>query len=347
MSGNSVDSHPHRGGAIPSETEPSLRAITVERGHSRVRLDQFLAASLPSSRSQIARMIKAGLVTVNGLAARAAAIVRGGDRIDFMPAPIVPARVRSPSAPPIEVQFADNELIVVNKPPGMVVHYAPGHCDSTLVDALLARFPELAAMADTDGVMRPGIVHRLDKDTSGVMVVARTPFARAALADQFKQRTVRKTYLALVRGLVARDRMVIARPLGRHPADRKRMSVQSHAPRAAVSQVAVLARFAGYGVTLVRVRPETGRTHQIRVHLASIGHPCVGDSLYGGIARDTNSSVQFTRQALHALALEVNHPRTGERLEFMAPPAADFAALLREFGVDPNAALIREWVDAG
>ena len=346
MSGNSVDSLPHRGGANPSETELALRAITVERGYSRIRLDQFLAARLPSSRSQIARMIKAGLVTVNGLAARAATIVRGGDRIDFRPAPIEPVRVRSSSAPPIEVRFVDRELIVVNKPPGMVVHHAPGHSDSTLVDALLARFPELAAMADADGVMRPGIVHRLDQDTSGVMVVARTPLARAALADQFKQRTVRKTYLALVRGLVARDRVVIARPLGRHPADRKRMSVRSRAPRAAVSQVAVLARFAEYGVTLVRVRPETGRTHQIRVHLASIGHPCLGDSLYGGSACDANSSLQFTRQALHALALEVNHPRSNERLEFVAPPAADFAALLRKLGLDPNPALIRKWVDA-
>ena len=225
------------------ESDRGPREIKVDREHPRVRLDQFLAARLPSSRSQIARMIKAGLVTVNGVAARAASIVRGGDRIDLAPAPIVPLPPRAGSAPQIEVLFADNELIAVNKPPGMVVHQAPGHSDSTLVNALLARFPELAAMADPDGIARPGIVHRLDKDTSGVMVVARTPFARTALARQFKERTVRKIYLAMVRGIIVRDRVVIARPLGRHPTERKRMSVRSRAPRDAVSHVAVLARF--------------------------------------------------------------------------------------------------------
>ncbi len=182
-----------------------------------------------------------------------------------------------------------------------------------------------------------------------MMVVARTPFARTALARQFKERTVRNIYLAMVRGIIVRDRVVIARPLGRHPTERKRMSVRSRAPRDAVSHVAVLARFREAGFTLVRVRPETGRTHQIRVHLASIGHPCLGDSLYGGAhGADTpaNRSARFPRQALHALALQVNHPRTGARLELTAPLAADFAALLREFGVDPDAAMIREWIDA-
>jgi len=334
--------------ALPGEHPAADReptTLTVDRGHPRVRLDQFLAARLVSSRSQIARMIKAGLVTLNGVTARAASMVRGGDRIELAPAPIAPSQPRSGTAPQIEVLFADSELIAVNKPPGMVVHQAPGHSDSTLVDALLARFPELAAMADPDGIARPGIVHRLDKDTSGVMVVARTPFARAALARQFKERTVRKTYLALARGLIARDRLVVARPLGRHPTERKRMSVRSRAPRDAISHVAVLARLREPRVTLVRVRPETGRTHQIRVHLASIGHPCVGDSLYGGGSQN-DLSRRFPRQALHALALEVNHPGSGARLEFTAPLAPDFAALLRELGVDPDPATIRKWIDA-
>jgi 23S rRNA pseudouridine1911/1915/1917 synthase len=333
--------------ALPGEhpaTDRQPTTLTVDREHPRVRLDQFLAARLVSSRSQIARMIKAGLVTLNGVTARAASMVRGGDRIELAPAPIAPSQPRSGTAPQIEVLFADSELIAVNKPPGMVVHQAPGHSDSTLVDALLARFPELAAMADPDGIARPGIVHRLDKDTSGVMVVARTPSARAALARQFKERTVRKTYLALARGLMARDRLVVARPLGRHPTERKRMSVRSRAPRDAVSQVAVLARFKEPRVTLVRVRPETGRTHQIRVHLASIGHPCLGDSLYGGGAQG-DLSPRFPRQALHALALEVNHPGSGARLEFTAPLAPDFAALLREFGLYPDPATIRKWID--
>jgi len=202
-------------------------------------------------------------------------------------------------------------------------------------------------------VMRPGIVHRLDKQTSGVMVVARTPFARTALARQFKDRTVRKTYLAIVRGIVARDRITIARPLGRHPTERKRMSVRARNPRDAVSHLAVLARFADHPApaTLVRVRPETGRTHQIRVHLASIGHPCLGDPVYGGGAKasaedaDCANPTNFKRQALHALALAISHPRTGERLEFIAPMPLDMASYLAARGLETSAAAIRRWIE--
>jgi 23S rRNA pseudouridine1911/1915/1917 synthase len=316
------------------------RAIIFERGHPRVRLDRFLAARLAPeySRSQIARMIRAGLVAVNGVPARAASPLRGGDRIelDLAPSPRAPSVAPSLPAPSIDVLFADSELIVVNKPAGMVVHRAAGHPHSTLVDALLGRFPELAAMGEPDGVARPGIVHRLDKDTSGVMVVARTPFARAALSNQFKQRTVRKTYLALVKGIVTRDQITIARPLGRHQTERKRMSVRSRTPRDALSHVTLLARFPDRGVTLVRVRPETGRTHQIRVHLASIGHPCLGDLLYGGRSASGSGPAIFSRQALHALTLELEHPRTGRRIEFAAPPPPDFSAFLAAMGVDAD-----------
>jgi 23S rRNA pseudouridine1911/1915/1917 synthase len=319
--------------------------------HERMRLDQFVATALAPeySRSQAARMIKAGFVTVNGAATRVAATIRRGDRVAIIPPP--PPRMPPPpaSAPAIEVAFADAELIVVNKPAGMAVHPAPGNLDSTLVDALLARFPELAAMAEPDGVMRPGIVHRLDKQTSGVMVVARTPFARTALARQFKDRSVRKIYLAIVREIVARDRLTIARPLGRHPTERKRMSVRSRTPRDAVSHVTVLRRFADSqpASTLLRVRPETGRTHQIRVHLASIGHPCLGDPLYGGGSKAASVAVgaDFDRQALHALALAFTHPRSGERLEFIAPLAVDMAAYLAARGLDTSAGAIRKWAE--
>ena len=185
-----------------------------------MRLDVFVAAELGAefSRSQAARMIRAGLVRLNGAPARAADAVRAGDRIEIERPAAMPAAATPPGeadAPGIEVLYADDEVIVVNKPPGMTVHPAPGHPGGTLVDAMLARVPELAAMAEPGGVMRPGIVHRLDKDTSGVMVVARTPFARMELARQFKERTVSKIYLAVVRGVIGRERFSITRPVGR------------------------------------------------------------------------------------------------------------------------------------
>jgi 23S rRNA pseudouridine1911/1915/1917 synthase len=283
--------------------------------------------------------------------------VRTGDRVEVAPPPAVELQesyYKKSGSPEISVIFADDEIIVVNKPAGMTVHPAPGHPDGTLVDGLLARFPELATMAEPDGVLRPGIVHRLDKDTSGVMVVARTPFARTALSRQFKDRSVRKIYLALVKGIVARDRVTIERPVGRHPIERKKMSVRSHMPRDAISNVTVLRRFEPanrdgleFGASLVRVKPETGRMHQIRVHLASIGHPCLGDRVYGG-AKQGDAS-HFGRQALHALALSIAHPRSREHLEFIAPLPDDFVAFLAQNSggddreIDPRE--LRRWIE--
>jgi len=318
-----------------------------------MRLDVFVSTCLAPecSRSQVARMIKAGLVTVNGVVARASSGVRTGDRVDVaaipVGAPYDPSSYKEGDAPEISVIFADDEIIVVNKPAGMTVHPAPGHPAGTLVDALLARFPELAAMAEPDGVLRPGIVHRLDKDTSGVMVVARTPFSRTALSRQFKDRSVTKIYLAIVKGIVARDRLTIERPVGRHPVQRKRMSVASHTPRDAVSHIAVLARFGPAnpdeaGTSLVRVKPDTGRMHQIRVHLASIGHPCLGDPLYGGKA---GGGGFFNRQALHALALSIALPRSGERLEFIAPLPSDFVEFLAQKLFAADARELRRWIE--
>jgi 23S rRNA pseudouridine1911/1915/1917 synthase len=342
-----------------------------------MRLDVFVAAELGAefSRSQASRMIKAGLVRLNGSPARAADTVRAGDKIEIQSPSAMPP-VATPAgnadAPAIEVLYADDEIVVVNKPAGMTVHPAPGHPGGTLVDALLARFPEMAAMAEPGGVMRPGIVHRLDKDTSGVMVVARTPFARMELARQFEERTVSKIYLAVVRGLVGRERFSIARPVGRHPVERKRMSVNSRHGREALSEVCVLARMpaAGADATLIGVRPLTGRTHQIRVHLASIGHPCLGDPLYGGrqlkssktkishartaatAAGDGTSDATFSgatstfkRQALHALALWLSHPRTGAALEFVAPPPDDLAGFLATRGVATGRTELERWIE--
>ncbi len=286
-------------------------------------------------------MIKAGLVTVNGKPARPASQVHHGDRVQV--AEPRPAAARPPRpAPAVDVLYADDDVIVVNKPPLMTVHPAPGHPDATLVDALLARFPELAAVPDIDGVFRPGVVHRLDRETSGVMVVARTAYAKTSLSRQFKARTVRKVYLAIVRGLLTQERMTIARPLGRHPTDRKKMSVSSRRGREAVSHVTVLARFEGRaaedGATLVVVRPETGRTHQIRVHLAAAGHPCLGDALYGARRRKDKASAGggFERHALHALALSFEHPRTGAQVTFCAPVPGDFTRFLEMRGFELN-----------
>src|SRR5215472_11152276 len=325
--------------------------ITADSSCTGMRLDVFVSTHLAPeySRSQVARMIKAGLVTVNGLATRASSGVRLGDRIEIAP-PAAPLAARSRAdAPAIEVLAEDPEFIVVNKAAGMTVHPAPGHPDATLVDALLARFPELALMAEPDRVLRPGIVHRLDRETSGVLVVARTPFARTALARQFKDRAVRKTYLAIVRGMVAREQTTLTRAIGRHPTERKRMSIVSRTPRDAVSHITTLARFTGSarddrGATLVRVRPETGRTHQIRVHLASLGHPCLGDRLYG---RGTDSvAPRFGRQALHALALSIAHPRSGKRLDFVAPLPEDFKQFLSARGIQVTGEVLREWIDS-
>lgn len=310
--------------------------LKVAPDHERMRLDVFVSSALGPeyTRSQVARMIKAGLVTVNGALARPSSAVHQGDSIAIAEPPPMEPREVSPTAPSIEVLYADAELIVVNKPAGMTVHPAPGHPDATLVDALLARFPELATMAEAGGVLRPGIVHRLDKETSGVMVVARTPFSKATLSAQFKARTVKKMYLAIVRGIVTRGRITIEHPLGRHPTDRKRMSIHSHSARDALSNVAVVERM--YDSTMVAVMPETGRTHQIRVHLASIGHPCLGDVLYGGGSKDkrVGEAGEFQRHALHAMRLSIEHPRTHERQVYFAPMPQDFSDFLSARGVE-------------
>jgi len=334
----------------------SAQFLVVGAGHEHRRLDQFVAAALAPerSRSQIGRMIRAGLITVNGTAVRASCAIRPGDRVEIVvPVPHEPmpasqnGTAQTEGHGALEVLYSDAELLAVNKPAGMPVHPSPGHPDSTLVDALVARFPDLAAMAEPDGLMRAGIVHRLDKDTSGVMVVARTPFARMALSQQFKERRVSKAYLAIVRGLVAHERFTVARPLGRHPTERKRMSIHSRKPREAHTEFIVLHRFGACAnpATLLKARPRTGRTHQIRVHLAASGHPCLGDALYGGAGK-TGSGWIRGGQALHALGLTISHPRTGERLEFIAPLPDDIAEFLTARGLAVGPSMIRQWVDA-
>lgn len=296
-------------------------------------------------------MIKAGLITLNGAATRSSSSIRAGDKIEIAAGALHPSaqetRFRTPLTDVVsgvEILFCDPELIVVNKPAGMPVHPSPGHPDSTLVNELLRQFPELATMGEPDGLMRAGIVHRLDKETSGVMVVARSPFARMQLSQQFKNREVVKLYLAIAKGIAARDRFAVDWPVGRHPTERKRMSIRSRKPRMAHTDFLVLHRFRGaQSATLLKARPRTGRTHQIRVHLAAAGHPCVGDTLYGG-----KGDLGWVRkgQALHALALTITHPRTMERLEFVAPIPDDFCEFLNAGGLTPDPSSIRQWIEA-
>jgi 23S rRNA pseudouridine1911/1915/1917 synthase len=247
-------------------------------------------------------------------------VVTGGAEVDVELPPPEPLAAE-PEPLPLVVLYEDAALLAIDKPPGMVVHPAPGARRGTLVNALLHRLGSLAGVGSPE---RPGIVHRLDRDTSGVLLVARTAAALEALARQFRERRVEKQYVALVRGALAATG-TIDRPIGRHPRERKRMSVRSRHGRPAVTRWAALERFPG--LTLVRLMPETGRTHQLRVHLAAAGHPIVGDRVYGG-RPGAAQAVPFPRQALHAEEIRFAHPVDGRPMTVRAPLPPDIAALL-------------------
>ena len=285
------------------------------------RLDRFLAEVHPAvSRSRWKQLIEDGRVTIAGTAARKTnTALKPGETVQcILPEPepvgLVPADI------PLAILFEDPDLIVLNKPAGLVVHPAPGHAADTLVNALLHHCADLQGIG---GELRPGIVHRLDKDTSGVLVVAKNEQAHAALVAQFAAHTVRKEYLALAWGVLKKPAGEILQPVGRHPVHRQKMAVTARG-RAAVTRYEVLA--AGPRAALLRVRIETGRTHQIRVHLAHLGHPVVGDRTYGRARPGLPPELALPRQMLHAHVLEIAHPRTGARLVCTAPPPADFLA---------------------
>jgi 23S rRNA pseudouridine1911/1915/1917 synthase len=290
------------------------------------RLDVVIASRLPSlSRSRIAQLVAGGHVRVNGTPRKPAFRVAAGQSIEIaVPAPVAVA-VR-PEAIPLEIVLEDADLVVVNKPAGLTVHPAPGHESGTLVNALLSAVRDLAGIG---GQLRPGIVHRLDKDTSGLLVVAKSDAAHRALAAQFKAHTAQRTYLAVVRGRVRSDGGTVRAPLGRHPVRRKRIAVVPSG-REAVTHYMVLERFRG--ATLLACRLETGRTHQIRVHLAHAGHPVIGDPVYGR-AR----APEIARQALHAARLEFDHPRTGRRVTCTAPVPDDMARLVARLRAETSA----------
>ncbi|MFN2185264.1 MAG: RluA family pseudouridine synthase [Anaerolineae bacterium] len=303
----------------------SERRIELRIDASKARLDKFLAEQVPElSRSEIQRLIASGQVTVDGEPAKPSHKVRMGEEVVVL----VPAEESTevlPEAIPLEIVYEDQVLLVVDKPAGMVVHPAPGHSGGTLVNALLAHCPELASGEDD----RPGIVHRLDRDTSGLILVAKNEKARRALQRQFKERQVHKAYLALLDGHLYPAWGRIEAAVGRDPNHRQRMSVQTGG-REAITEYHVLEQFAhrvgpaAGDYTLVEAEPLTGRTHQIRVHVASIGHPVVGDGIYGR----RRTSLPVSRQFLHARRLGFKHPSTGQRLELEAPLPEELATVL-------------------
>jgi 23S rRNA pseudouridine1911/1915/1917 synthase len=333
---------------MPSRERRDEEAFSVDGAAAGRRLDVFLAGAAGLTRAQAQRLIARGHALVDGRQAKPSQPVRPGQRITLsIPPPQPPAAVPQPL--PLEIVFEDDDLLVVNKSPGVVVHPAAGHREGTLVNALLHHRPGLRAVG---GEERPGIVHRLDKDTSGLLLVAKTPEAHAALSAQFAGREVEKRYLALVHGLPKRETGEIEAAIGRHESDRKRMGVRRRVGREAVTGYRVVERLGD--CALLELQPRTGRTHQLRVHLAHLGHPILGDSVYGGRRErarraaesrvagrgsrvqptpsdsglGTRDSGLASRHMLHAWRLAFRHPRTGERVELEAPPPPDFAGAL-------------------
>jgi len=302
---------------VPEAASGPARTLAIPAGYAGRRLDQALAELMPEhSRSRLQQWIAAGAVRVDGAAAVARHKLRGGESVE-VDALSRPPLDDAPEAIALTVVHEDDAIIVLDKPAGLVVHPGSGNPDGTLLNALLHHAPALAALP------RAGIVHRLDKDTSGLMVVAKTPAAQGALVRDLAAHAVRREYLALAHGDLARP-LTIDAPIGRHPTQRTTMAVVARG-KPARTHVEVVERFGA--ATLVRCRLETGRTHQIRVHLAAAGHPLIGDPAYGRRAA-RGGTLAFHRQALHAARLALTHPVTGRALRFDAPAPADFTALV-------------------
>ena len=285
------------------------------------RLDAFLASSLDGlTRSQATRLIESGEVAVNGRAVSKSYKLAGGEDIAVtLPEPEPVEAV--PQDIPLDVVYEDADVIVVNKPSGMVVHPAPGHPDGTLVNALL--YHCAGTLSGIGGALRPGIVHRIDRDTSGLIIAAKNDAAHQYLSAQLADHTLARTYECIVVGALREDRGTVDAPIARHPTDRKRMAVVAGG-REAVTHWEVIARYPGY--THVRCRLETGRTHQIRVHMAYIGHPILGDTVYGA----KKEVPGLTGQCLHAVSLRFLHPRTHEVVELSCPLPDEFTRMLQK-----------------
>jgi 23S rRNA pseudouridine1911/1915/1917 synthase len=292
------------------------KTVLLKADSAGARLDLFIVQKLPQlSRSFIQRLIEDGHVTLNGKPARAGVRLKEGDLLAVTIPPPEPATLEAENIP-IDIVYEDDDLLVVDKPAGMTTHPAPGNPAHTLVNAVLSHLP---ALPESDNPARPGIVHRLDKDTSGLILIAKTREALANLSAQFKSREVKKTYVALLKGKLTPQSGIIDAPIGRDRAHRQKMSI-TDSGRPARTAYTVLKYLDGY--TLVEARPETGRTHQIRVHFASVGHPVVGDATYGA------KSELVGRQFLHAQRLSFKLPSTGKTVEFTAPLPPDLRSAL-------------------
>jgi 23S rRNA pseudouridine1911/1915/1917 synthase len=319
------------------------------------RLDSYLAARFPDySRSVIQKVIDAGGVEVNGSAVKASSRIREGDVIRVR-LPELPDDTPPPEDIPLSIIHEDDSLLVIDKPPGIVIHPAKGHWRGTLVNALAFHFEN--ELSSVGGPLRPGIVHRLDRDTSGLVLVAKNDIAHARLAAQFEARTIQKSYLAIVHGTPDHDRDWINEPIGFHPTHREKMAIRrlDQSAKPAQTFYEVVERFSpstrSRRFALIRCQPKTGRTHQIRVHLSHIGHPILADALYSGratvsisdilgVGAHDSNSVVLSRQALHAHKLELTHPESGEPLALTSPLPEDLTRLI-EFLRGPNPDLIR------
>lgn len=300
-------------------SENEIREWVIDQAYAKERIDKYITESWEDeiSRSQVQLWIASGHVTVNGKAVKANYKLTEGDHLEVtVPEPSIVEIV--PENIPLDVAYEDRDVIVVNKPRGMVVHPAPGHSSGTLVNALMYHCKDLSGI---NGELRPGIVHRIDKDTSGLLMAAKNDKAHASLAAQLKDHSVTRKYVALVHGNVSHDQGTVDAPIGRDPQDRKMFTVTDKNSKHAVTHFAVLERFGDY--TLLELQLETGRTHQIRVHMKFIGHPLVGDPVYG-----RSKGIKMDGQALHAKVLGFVHPSSGEYMEFAAPLPEDMENLL-------------------
>jgi len=301
--------------------------LLVTAGETPKRLDLFLTSRQPGlSRAALQRLIESGHITVNGTRSRASYKIRPGDTIGLIIPRPEPLELK-PEPIPLTVLYEDEALLVLNKPVGLVVHPAPGHWSGTLVNALLHHFHRSGSSVSTiGGKERPGLVHRLDKETTGVMVIAKTDMAHRVLAAQFKRHTITRVYEALVWGSVKKAEGLIELAIGRDIKARKKFSSRTSRPKASATEYRVLSRLTN-AATRVELRPRTGRTHQIRVHLAELGHPLLGDLAYGGRKVATLGNVQVARVMLHAKTLGFTHPMTGQYLEFTTSCPEDMEAV--------------------